>query len=67
VLNAANEIAVEAFLAGRIGFLAIAGLVEATLASTAGLTTSYRESVDDVLAIDGEARAVACSQLARFA
>ena len=32
VLNAANEVAVEAFLAGRIGFLAIADLVEATLA-----------------------------------
>ncbi len=39
VLNAANEVAVEAFLAGRIGFLAIAGLVEATLAANAGLTT----------------------------
>jgi len=67
VLNAANEIAVEAFLAGRIGFLAIAGLVEATLAASTGLTTSHRESVDDVLAIDGEARVVACSQLSRFA
>jgi len=67
VLNAANEIAVEAFLAGRIGFLAIAGLVETTLAAYTGLTTSHRESVDDVLAIDGEARVVACSQLSRFA
>jgi 1-deoxy-D-xylulose-5-phosphate reductoisomerase len=67
VLNAANEIAVEAFLAGRIGFLAIAGLVEATLAANTGLTTSHRESVDDVLAIDGEARAVACALLGRFA
>ena len=36
VLNAANEVAVEAFLAGRIGFLAIAALVEATLAASAG-------------------------------
>jgi 1-deoxy-D-xylulose-5-phosphate reductoisomerase len=67
VLNAANEIAVEAFLAGRIGFLAIASLVEATLAANTGLTTSHRESVDDVLAIDGEARVVACSLLGRFA
>ncbi len=32
VLNAANEIAVEAFLAGRIGFLQIAQLVAETLA-----------------------------------
>ena len=31
VLNAANEIAVEAFLDGRIGFLAIGRLVESTL------------------------------------
>ena len=67
VLNAANEIAVEAFLAGRIGFLAIAGLVETTLAANAGLTTSHPESVDDVLAIDAEARASARSLLGRFA
>lgn len=67
VLNAANEIAVEAFLARRIGFLAIASLVEATLAANPGLTTSHRESVDDVIAIDAEARASARAQLARFA
>jgi 1-deoxy-D-xylulose-5-phosphate reductoisomerase len=67
VLNAANEVAVEAFLAGRIGFLAIAALVEATLAANTRLTTSHRETVDDVLAIDAEARAAARSLLARFA
>jgi 1-deoxy-D-xylulose-5-phosphate reductoisomerase len=67
VLNAANEVAVEAYLAGRIGFLAIAALVEAALASNAGLTTSRRETVDDVLAIDAEARASASALLARFA
>jgi 1-deoxy-D-xylulose-5-phosphate reductoisomerase len=67
VLNAANEVAVEAFLAGRIGFLAIAGVVEATLAASAGLTTSKRGSVSDVLAIDAAARAAARSLLARFA
>jgi 1-deoxy-D-xylulose-5-phosphate reductoisomerase len=31
VLNAANEVAVDAFLAGRIPFLAIARVVEETL------------------------------------
>ena len=67
VLNAANEVAVEAFLSGRIGFLSIAALVEATLAANGGLTTSHRGSVDDVLAIDAEARAAARSFLARFA
>jgi 1-deoxy-D-xylulose-5-phosphate reductoisomerase len=67
VLNAANEVAVEAFLAGRIGFLAIAALVEATLAAKAGMLTSPRKCVDDVLAIDAEARAAAQSLSARFA
>jgi 1-deoxy-D-xylulose-5-phosphate reductoisomerase len=67
VLNAANEVAVEAFLARQIGFLAIAELVEATLAANPGLTTSQRGNVDDVLAIDAEARASARSLLARFA
>ena len=32
VLNAANEVAVEAFLAGALPFLSIADLVEAVLA-----------------------------------
>jgi 1-deoxy-D-xylulose-5-phosphate reductoisomerase len=67
VLNAANEVAVEAYLAGKIGFLAIAALVEAALASNSGLITSRRETVDDVLAIDAEARVSASSLLARFA
>jgi len=67
VLNAANEVAVEAFLSGRIGFLSIAGLVEATLAANGGLPTCHRGSVDDVLAIDAEARVAARSFLARFA
>ena len=67
VLNAANEIAVEAFLARRIGFLAIADLVDATLQASAGLIGLPRRSVEDVLAIDAEARASARSLLARFA
>ena len=36
VLNAANEIAVEAFLAGRLGFLQIAQLVAETLEAAEG-------------------------------
>jgi 1-deoxy-D-xylulose-5-phosphate reductoisomerase len=67
VLNAANEVAVEAFLGGRIGFLAIAALVEATLESGADLTAGERRSVEDVLAIDAEARRHAQSLLPRFA
>ena len=66
VLNAANEIAVEAFLAGRIGFLAIARLVETTLEASDGLFGLDRHSVEDVLAIDAEARASARSLLGQF-
>lgn len=67
VLNAANEVAVEAFLGGKIGFLAIAGLVETTLESTAELIGRHRRGLEDVLAIDTEARAKAKGLLARFA
>jgi 1-deoxy-D-xylulose-5-phosphate reductoisomerase len=66
VLNAANEVAVEAFLARRIGFLAIAGVVEETLSTSAVLTALPRRSVEDVLTIDAEARACARAHLARF-
>jgi len=66
VLNAANEIAVEAFLAKRIGFLAIASVVEETLTSSASLASLPRLSVEDVLAIDDEARGCARSLLSRF-
>jgi 1-deoxy-D-xylulose-5-phosphate reductoisomerase len=56
VLNAADEIAVQAFLEGRIGFTSIPVVVERALEAVADrpLTT-----VDDVLAVDAEARAVA--------
>jgi 1-deoxy-D-xylulose-5-phosphate reductoisomerase len=67
VLNAANEIAVEAFLAGRLGFLGIASVVEATLEGAPQLAALSPETVDDVLAIDEEARAIAASLLGRFA
>lgn len=53
LLNAANEVAVAAFLAGEIGFLDIPGVVEDTMdaASASALTT-----LEDVLAADAEAR-----------
>jgi 1-deoxy-D-xylulose-5-phosphate reductoisomerase len=53
ILNAANEVAVAAFLAGTIGFLDIAARVEAVLAR---LTPVAPQSLEDVLAIDAEAR-----------
>ncbi len=60
VLNAANEIAVDAFLAGKLGFVAIAGLIAATLDR---LPTVAVHSLDDVLAADSEARRIASSLL----
>jgi 1-deoxy-D-xylulose-5-phosphate reductoisomerase len=53
VLNAANEIAVQAFLSGSIGFLGIARLVEATLDAMGPMTIA---SLDDVMAADAWAR-----------
>ena len=67
VLNAANEVAVEAFLGKRIGFLAIAGLVQAALERCVNISSSRRQTVEDVLAIDAEARACARELLDRFA
>lgn len=61
VLNAANEIAVEAFLAGRIGFLQMAALCRMTLDASAPASAA---SVDDILEADLEARALAHSIIA---
>ena len=67
VFNAANEVAVEAFLARLIGFLAITDIVAATLEASAELMGHKRHSVEDVLAIDGAARACARGLAPQFA
>lgn len=61
VLNAANEIAVESFLADRIRFLDIAACVEEVLALSAGDADMPRSlsAFDDVYAIDARARQLA--------
>jgi 1-deoxy-D-xylulose-5-phosphate reductoisomerase len=56
VLNAANEVAVAAFLAGQIGFMDIAAAVENTLE---GMPSGTLASIEDVLATDSAARQVA--------
>jgi 1-deoxy-D-xylulose-5-phosphate reductoisomerase len=69
VLNAANEVAVQAFLAGRAPFTAIARIVEETLTAAAaeGLLAEPA-SVEEALALDAEARHIARADLAkRFA
>ncbi len=53
ILNAANEVAVELFLAGSLGFLDIARLVEATISA---IPMSRPGSIGDVLDSDLRAR-----------
>jgi 1-deoxy-D-xylulose-5-phosphate reductoisomerase len=60
VLNAANEVAVEAFLNGQIGFLDIANLVEATLTAYAPAAPTH---LDDLFSIDADARIYARHEL----
>lgn len=57
VLNAANEVAVTAFLERRIGFLDIASTVAACLEKAEGKgLIGYADTLDGVIAADGEAR-----------
>ncbi len=58
--NAANEVAVDAFLHGRIGFLDIAATVADTLASVLGAPA---RDLDDLVAADAEARRAAGRRL----
>ncbi len=69
VLNAANEVAVHAFLAGRTPFTAIPQIVENTLtAAASGGLLVEPSSVDEALALDMAARHIARADLAkRFA
>jgi len=62
VLNAANEEAVAAFLAGRIRFDAIARINAQTLDGVA--PRGAMDSVEALLALDAEARAFAQAQMA---
>jgi 1-deoxy-D-xylulose-5-phosphate reductoisomerase len=68
VLNAVNEVAVEEFLARRLGFTGIAALVEATLeAAVASDLTREPESVDEAIAIDQNSRLLAHELLPEIA
>ena len=53
--NAANEIAVRAFLEGRLGFPGIPAVVEKVLASSGA--TGQAESIEHLVEVDAEARA----------
>ena len=64
VLNAANEIAVHAFLRGRLGFLDIPAVIEETLAQLPAQPVRAFESLYDA---DHEARALAGELVAQRA
>jgi 1-deoxy-D-xylulose-5-phosphate reductoisomerase len=68
VLNAANEVAVAEFIAGRLGFAGIPAMVEATLeaAARAGVMREP-SSLEEALAVDHEARLLAVSLVPEIA
>ena len=63
VLNAANEIAVQAFLDQRIRFDQIHAVNQSTLFA---ITPSKPTSLEDLLAIDAQSRVAAMAQVKRF-
>jgi 1-deoxy-D-xylulose-5-phosphate reductoisomerase len=64
ILNAANEIAVAAFLAERIGFLQIAAIVDDMLGT---FHPAPPETIEAVLAVDRETRALAKERVEKMA
>ncbi len=64
VLNAANEVAVSAFLQGKISFLSIPALVEDALAALAVVPA---DSLDTLLAADARARRITETAIAGHA
>jgi 1-deoxy-D-xylulose-5-phosphate reductoisomerase len=59
ILNAANEIAVEAYMAGRIGFYDISELVGKVCSTLSRGSAAAPATVADALAVDQEARRIA--------
>ena len=59
-LNAANEVAVDAFLSGRLRFTEIARVAEETVSACAA---AEPRTLDDVLELDGAARARAAEYI----
>jgi 1-deoxy-D-xylulose-5-phosphate reductoisomerase len=63
VLNAANEVAVEAFLAGRLPYLGISEVIAATLDA---MPVEEMPDLAAILAADAQARAIASEMLLRY-
>jgi 1-deoxy-D-xylulose-5-phosphate reductoisomerase len=64
VLNAANEVAVEAFLSGRLAFTGISGVIADTLAS---VPPRAADDLAAVMAADGHARRAASARILAIA
>ena len=64
ILNAANEIAVAAFLAGRIGFLDIADMVSSTLD---GYSPKTPTTLDELFSVDADARTYTSALMEKIA
>ena len=63
VLNAANEVAVAAFLEGQIGFTAIPAIIESVLAQ---MTCRQASTIDIIRQADEQARALAAKAAAQI-
>ena len=61
-LNAANEAAVAAFLAGRLGFMGIAEVNEAVIQQ---LGSTQVSNLDDIIALDSQARLCATTEIGK--
>jgi 1-deoxy-D-xylulose-5-phosphate reductoisomerase len=66
VLNAANEVAVGAFLAGQLPFMGIPAVVEAAVAREAAMGHTLAV-MEDALAADERGRAWATERVAKYA
>jgi len=65
VLNAAKEVALEAFIDGRAGFLQMAEITEAIMEMMRSVPPA--SSMDDVFAVDAEARRLAAAAIKQSA
>jgi 1-deoxy-D-xylulose-5-phosphate reductoisomerase len=66
VYNAANEVAVAAFLEGRIPFTAIVDTIEVVVSKTSGSTSSKLRDLSDVSMVENDARRVASEVILSF-
>jgi 1-deoxy-D-xylulose-5-phosphate reductoisomerase len=69
VFNAAKEVALDSFIAGQIGFMDMAGVVETTLARVSSEVRlgNAAQTLEDVLAMDHLARLRAAESAAQLA